>query len=94
MPTVNIQISDVKRIKDNVSFIATSNNKVIERTLDISDVDTWLVFSDWLINQDPDFNLDPDKEKSLDITFHVETGIDPETGNEFTFRVADGVIVS
>ncbi len=94
MPIVNIQISDVKRVKDNVSFIATSGNDVIERTLNINTVDGWQDFAGWLIGQQADYNLMPNKEKSLSITFHTETVIDPETGEEATIRVVDNVIVT
>lgn len=91
MPTVNIQISNVKQKQSIIHFTATdTNNRVIERTLDRTDIDNWTEFATWLINQDaPDYELLPDKEKSLAITFHTET--DSE-GN--TVRVVDDVVVT
>ncbi len=94
MATVNIQISNVKRKKDNITFTATTNNKVIKRTLNINDIDNWTDFSDWLINQQPDFELLPEKEKQLEITFHTEIVIDPENGEETTIKVVDDVGVT
>lgn len=94
MPVINIQISDVKRDRDNITFQATTGNKVIQRTLNINDVDNWQDFANWLINQQPDFELMPDKEKSLSIEFHTEAIIDPETGTESTTKVVDEVIVT
>ncbi len=91
MPTINVQISNVKRKKNNISFTATSNNKVIERTLNIADIDSWPDFAAWLVNQEPDFVLVPDKEKSLSITFHAET-FETEFG-QTTKNVVDDVTV-
>lgn len=93
MPTVNIQISNVRCIKNNTSFIAIFNNKAIERTLNINDIDNWQDFASWLINQIPDYELLPNKEKLLNITFHSENVIDPETGIEMTTKVVDNVVV-
>jgi len=95
MPTVNIQISDAKRIKNNVTFLAVADNDdAIERTLEFDLVDNWTDFADWLINQQPDYKMLPAKEKSLAITFHTETVIDPESGEEGTIKVIDNVIVT
>ncbi len=95
MPTINIQISNVKQKQSIITFIATDeNDRVIERVLDRSDINDWTDFANWLINQEPDFELLPDKEKSLSITFHTETVTDPETGSEATIRVVDGVVVT
>lgn len=95
MSTIDIQISNVVRVKDNVTFIAVDdNNRAIKRTLNIDLVDSWDNFADWLINQNPDYEVLPEKEKSLNITFHNEISVDPETGEETTFRVVDNVIVT
>lgn len=91
MPTITIQISNVKQKQSIITFTATdTNNRVIERVLDRSDIDNWTEFAQWLINQDtPDYELLPDKEKSLAITFHTEP--DSE-GNPV--RVVDNVVVT
>lgn len=89
MPIIDIQITDVKRVKDNIAFKAVSGNNVIERTLNFNDIDNWTDFADWLINQSTDYVLVPNKEKSLSITFHTET--DSE-GN--VIRIVDNVAVS
>lgn len=94
MPIIDIQITEVKRIKDNITFKAVSGNNVIERTLNFNTVDNWTDFADWLVNQSADYVLVPNKEKSLSITFHTETLTDPETGIETTIRIVDNVIVS
>lgn len=88
MPTIIVNITDVTRVKNNVSFKATSGDAVIERTLNVNTVDNWDDFAQWLLDQQPDYDLLPDKEKSLSITFHTETleGV--------TRRVLDSVIVS
>ncbi len=96
MPTINIQISNVKQKQTIITFTATDeNNQVIERVLDRTDIDSWTDFSTWLLNQNsPDYELLPDKEKNLSITFHTETVIDPEFGTESTIKVVDDVVVT
>ena len=98
MPTITINISNVKENNNgsSVSFTATdTSNKVIERTLQRSDINSWPEFAEWLINQDkPDYRLLPDKEVSLEITFHNETEVDPESGEEIVTRLVDGVVVT
>ncbi len=94
MPTITVQISNIKRVKNNISFIATTGSKVIERTLDFSTVDSWQEFAEWLINQEPDYTLLKGKEKSLSITFHNEAFVDPDTKNESTLRIVDNVDVT
>ena len=95
MPTVNIQINDVKRVKNNVLFQAVADNDdAIERTLEFGLVDNWDDFAEWLINQPADYVVLPGKEKSLAITFHTEIVIDPVTGEEVTVKVVDDVIVT
>lgn len=94
MPTTTIQISNVKRKKNNVSFSATSGTEVIERILNINDIDNWDDFANWLINQESDFDLLPNKEKSLAITFHTEIVTHPEFGDSTTIKVVDEVIVT
>ena len=96
MPTIQVQLSDVKRRRNsnNILFTATDNlNRQIVREIDISDIDTWQKFARWLITQEPEFVTLPEKEKSLSITFHTETNTDPETGQEYSIRVLDDVTV-
>lgn len=90
MPIANIQITQAKQIKNNITFTAQQGNNVITREVDVSEFSTWQQFAQWIINQSPDFVLLPDKLKSLSITFHTET--DPETGA--TTRIVDSVIVT
>lgn len=94
MPTIDIEISNIKRVKNNISFTATTGNKVIERTIDFNTVDSWQEFAEWLINQEPDYQLLPDKEKRLSITFHSETVFDPESNTEAQIKVVDNVGVA
>lgn len=95
MPTINIQISDVKRIKDNVLFQAIADNDdTIERTLEFELINNWNDFAGWLINQESDYTILPAREKNLAITFHMETVIDPETGEESVIKIVDNVIVT
>lgn len=96
MPTVQVQLSDVKQRREtnNVLFTATDNqNRQIVREIDATDIDTWTAFAEWMILQDVEFITLPDKEKLLEITFHTETVTDPETGEEVTVRVLDSVEV-
>ena len=92
MPTITVNITDVKRKGNNIQLTAQQGNKVIYRTLDRSSVDSWDDFANWLINQEPDFELLPEKNKTLEITFHTET-VDTELG-EVTVKVLDGVVVT
>lgn len=95
MPTTDIQINNAIQTKNNVTFIAIDeSNGVIKRTLNIDLVDNWNDFASWLINQNPDYEILPEKEKNLSITFHTETEIDPETGEEGTVRIVDNVVVT
>lgn len=99
MPTVNVQIGDIRRKGNNVHLVVTdlSSNKVVERTLNKDDINNWDDFASWLVNQDYDYELLPDKEKSLSITFHTETiNVEGPTGEiiSVTVRVVDGVIVA
>lgn len=95
MPTINVQISNVKQKQDIITVTATDeNNKVITRTLQRTDIDSWDDFANWLVNQTSDYQLLPDKEKQLEITFHTETVIDPISGLESTIKVVDDVIVT
>lgn len=98
MPTIQVQLSDVKRQRGstNIKFTATDNlNRQIVRMIDEGEFDdlTWANFAEWLIQQDVEWELLPEKEKSLEITFHQETNTDPETGQDYTVRVLDGVTV-
>lgn len=96
MPTIEVQLSTVKqrRNSNNVILTATDNlNRQIVREIDISDIDTWAAFAEWLIQQEPEFVILPEKEKSLGITFHTETKIDPETDREYSVRILDNVTV-
>lgn len=97
MPTIQVQLSDVKRQRGstNIKFTATdNNNRQIERMIDEAEFDdlTWTSFAKWLIQQDVEWELLPEKEKSLEIKFHQET-IEDEFGNEITVRVLDSVTV-
>lgn len=98
MPTIQVQLSDVKRQRGstNIKFTATdNNNRQIERTIDEAEFDdlTWTSFAKWLIQQNVEWELLPEKEKSLEIKFHQETLTDPETSQEYTVRVLDSVTV-
>lgn len=98
MPTLQVQLSDVKRQRGstNIKFTATdSNNRQLERMVDEAEFEdlTWNNFAKWLIQQDVEWELLPDKEKKLEIIFHAETVTDPETGAEVTVRVLDSVTV-
>jgi hypothetical protein len=96
MPTIDIQLSDVRRKQNNVTFVATdtASNKVIERTININEINDWNTFAQWLLEQTADFELLPDKNKQLAITFHTEIFTDPETGEQSTIRVLDSVVVT
>lgn len=95
MPTVQVDLIEVKERAgtDNVIFTAYQGNKVITREIDHSEFDTWETFANWLLSQEPQFVLLPEKEKSLEISFHFETIVDPETGQEITVKVLDSVTV-
>jgi len=98
MPTIQVQLSDVKRQRGstNIKFTATDNlNRQVERMIDEAEFEdlTWTNFAEWLIQQNVEWELLPDKEKQLEITFHTETVTDPKTGIESTIRVLDGVTV-
>lgn len=89
MPTINVQISNIKRKGNNVHLTITDSlNRVIERTLNRDDINNWNDFATWLVNQSPDYELVPDKEKNLSITFHTEI-IDG-----FPSKVVDSVIAT
>jgi len=95
MPTINVQISNIKQKQNIITVTVTDeNNRVVNRTIDRNDIDSWTGFANWLINQQPDYQLLPDKEKQLDITFHTETVIDPTSGLESTIKIVDDVIVT
>lgn len=95
MPTISVQISNVKQKQNIITVTATDeNNKVVTRTLQRTDIDNWTDFANWLVNQTPDYQLLPDKEKQLEITFHAEVSIDPVTGIEVSTNVVDDVIVT
>lgn len=94
MPTVTAQIKNVRRYKDNVQFQAVSGNNIIVREVEASQFSTWEELAAWLINQEFDFALEPDWEKTLTITFHIETVVDPETGLSSQIRVVDSVIAA
>ena len=96
MPTIQVDLIEVKERPNtnNVIITAMQGDRIITREIDRSEFDTWEKFADWLINQEPEFILLPDKEKSLGITFHIETVTDPETGIETTIRVVDEVVVT
>lgn len=91
MPTITVNVTNVRRQpnSDIVEFTATYNDQVIERRIFLSEFGTWDDFANWLVNQTPDFVLELDKEKTLDITFHTETGPEGET-----VRVVDSVVVT
>jgi hypothetical protein len=101
MPTIQVQLSDVKQgrrsdgtLTNNVIFTATTSQGLqLTSEIDLSDIDTWPAFATWLLQQSPPFKVLPDKEKLIEITFHVETGTNPETGAEYSLRVFDGVTV-
>jgi hypothetical protein len=90
MPTITVQITEVKRVQNNIIFTARQGDNVITREVDVGEFDTWLKFAQWIVNQAPDFVLQPDKQKSVDITFHTVTN--PETG--LVTRVVDSVSAS
>lgn len=94
MPTIQVDLIEVKEHPgtDNVIFTALQGDRIITREIDRSEFDTWEIFADWLINQGPQFVLLPEKQKSLEISFHFETVVDPEVG-EVTIKVLDSVVV-
>lgn len=97
MPTVTIDVIRVDKLaSDNliVEIEAVQNSNRIVRTIDLDDYSSWSDFASWLINQTPDRTSQDDWRRSLEITFHTETVIDPETGEESTTRVVDEVTVS
>lgn len=97
MPTVTIDVVRVDKLpNDNriVEIEAVQNSNKIVRTIDLDDYSSWDEFATWLVNQTPDRTSQDDWRRSLEIDFHTETVIDPETGIESTVRVVDEVAVN
>lgn len=97
MPTVIIDVVKVDKLPGLSRVIeieAIQGNNSIIRTISLDDFATWEEFATWLVNQTPDRTGQPDWRRSLEVTFHAQTVIDPDTGAESTIRVVDSVTVS
>lgn len=88
MPQVVIEIKEIVKRGDLVSFVAQYGQKIIKRTLAIDDVKDTENFATWLINQTPDAEGQPLLQRTLTIDYHTE-----ET-EEGSYRVVDGVSAS
>jgi len=97
MPTVTIDVIKVSKLPGQnriVEIEAVQAENSIIRTIDLDDYSSWQEFATWLVNQTPDRISQDGWRRSLEITFHTETIIDPETGAESIIRVVDDVTVN